>query len=404
MRADKKALGDIFTNVADVITLPELIQSGHLVKPRTFVIDCGLREELKNVRVTANDFDMGAVEKIMDKYAVNERVFAEWQRVAGNRTTVIFCSTVEHASHVTETFRAGGITAEMIEGEMSDRDRTSILKRFDQRKIQVLVNVAVLTEGWDCQHVGCVLLLRPCSHKSTMLQMIGRGLRKVDPERYPGVFKDDCIVLDFGYSLLTYGNLDIEIELTPKKRGAKQWPCPGCATMIPASVSECPICGLEFNKPEAGLQERGSSEREALSEFIMTEVELLEVSPYRWEEFWDGLVTIVNALTAWACCIFYQGRWYAVAGRDGERIQLLTSSSERLLALASSDDFLREHGDSDGAKKSKSWLSMPASQKQLQMLGYDGVMAAFGLNRYRASCELTWKFNEKYIKNRLTAM
>ena len=63
--------------------------------------------------------------------------------------------------------------------------------------VQVLVNVAVLTEGYDSQPMSCVVLLRPCSQKSAMLQMIGRGLRVVDPTLYPGVVKKDCIVLDF---------------------------------------------------------------------------------------------------------------------------------------------------------------------------------------------------------------
>src|SRR3546814_6826928 len=66
----------------------------------------------------------------------------------------------------------------------------------------------------------CVILLRPSSYKSTMIQMIGRGLRKVDPERYPGVHKDDCIVLDFGTSVLMHGGIEQAVNLDQK--GVKQ--------------------------------------------------------------------------------------------------------------------------------------------------------------------------------------
>jgi superfamily II DNA or RNA helicase len=66
----------------------------------------------------------------------------------------------------------------------------------------VVVNVAVLTEGYDFTPTSCVVLLRPSSHKSTLTQMIGRGLRTVDPEEHPGVIKTDCVVLDFGTATL----------------------------------------------------------------------------------------------------------------------------------------------------------------------------------------------------------
>src|SRR3546814_7237029 len=67
-----------------------------------------------------------------------------------------------------------------------------------------------------------------------MIQMIGRGLRKVDPERYPGVHKDDCIVLDFGTSVLMHGGIEQAVNLDQK--GVKQ--CPECTATVPAQRSE----------------------------------------------------------------------------------------------------------------------------------------------------------------------
>ncbi len=399
MRADKKALASIFTNVADVVQLAELIQAGHLVRPRTFVIDCGLREELRGVKKTLNEFDMGAVEAIMDKMAVNEKVFEEWAKLAADRQTVIFCSTIEHARHVLATFTERGVAAGIVTGDTDSRDRKETLAAYDRKELQVLVNVAVLTEGWDHQPTSCVVLLRPCSHKSTMLQMIGRGLRKVCLQRYPGVLKDDCIVLDFGYSLITHGNLDIDIELDPQKKKAEPIECPSCGTLIPAFARECPVCGSQLKPP---VERSESGEREALTEFILTEVDLMESSPYRWEELWPGSVMMANALTAWAAMIPMAGRFVAVGGLDaGGGAQVIHSAATRIEALASADDFLREHGDSSAAKKTKSWLSAPASDKQLQMLQIN-PQSGFGLSRYRASCQLTWKFNERYIKAKLT--
>src|SRR3546814_20492426 len=83
----------------------------------------------------------------------------------------------------------------MIDGNMKDGERRGVLAAYDRGEIQVVTNCMVLTEGWDHQPTSCVILLRPSSYKSTMIHMIARGLRTVDPERYQGVHKDDCMTI-----------------------------------------------------------------------------------------------------------------------------------------------------------------------------------------------------------------
>ncbi len=95
----------------------------------------------------------------------------------------------------------------------------------------------MLTEGWDHPPTSCVVLLRPSSCKSTMIQMVGRGLRTVDPAEHPGIVKTDCIVLDFGISSLTHGTLEQDVDLdgrdpTPGEAPTKT--CPECEADDPA--------------------------------------------------------------------------------------------------------------------------------------------------------------------------
>ena len=179
-RGDGQGLREVFDNVADQIRIAELIASGHLVKPRTFVIDVGVREDLGKVRKTAADFDMGQVDAIMNKAPVTDQVIAHWREKAGDRQTVAFCSTVSHAENVADAFNANGIPAAVVHGDLDDATRRATLAAYDAGDIQVVVNVAVLTEGWDHPPTSCVVLLRPSSFKSTMIQMVGRGLRTVD--------------------------------------------------------------------------------------------------------------------------------------------------------------------------------------------------------------------------------
>lgn len=401
-RADKKALVKVFTNVADVITIKELIDAGNLVRPRVFVIDCGLRSELANVRRTVSDFDMSEVEKIMDKQAVTSRVIAEWKEKAGDRKTVVFCSTVEHAEHVTQAYCDAGIKADLVHGGLSETARRKVLHDFEKDRFQVLVNVAVLTEGWDCQTVSCVVLLRPCSYQSTVKQMVGRGLRKVDPEKHPGVIKSDCIVMDFGYSILNMGGFETDVVLEPVKGPTKMKPCPGCGMQVPMAVATCPTCDYVFDG--VARRQKEAEERGVLEDFQLTEVEILELSPFRWEGFWDGAVTIASAMTAWACVVQHDGKQYAVGGMDGQPgAQLIAVTGDRLQAMASADDYLREHGDKDAARKSKRWLHEPPSEKQYQLLNIT-PMSSSGMTKYRAACALTWKWKEKAIRARVLAI
>src|SRR3989338_8352835 len=131
-RGDKKDLGDIFSNVADQIKISELVASGHLVRPRTYIIDVGTQSELKNVKKTAGDFDMAAVEKIMNKLPITEEVFAKWQELAGNRKTVIFCSTIAHAKSVAGVFNNHEVKTVFISGDLSESERKDALSKFEQ--------------------------------------------------------------------------------------------------------------------------------------------------------------------------------------------------------------------------------------------------------------------------------
>lgn len=395
-RGDKKALIRIFPSVADVIQLAELVQAGFLVKPRCMVIDLGIEKALKGVPKKANEFDMNEVELIMNKSPLNERIHREWKAAAGNRQTVVFCSTVAHAASMMDVFVAAGESCALVHGKMRDADRRSTLAKYDRGEIQVVFNVAVLTEGWDCQPVSCVILARPCSGKSTMLQMVGRGLRKLDTTRYPTRTKSDCIVMDFGCSLLRHGNLEMEVCLAPKKLddepgSAPEKTCPGCGVKIQAALRECPACGYKFESPEDA--------RETLEEFVMSEVDMIEASPFRWEPLFDGIVLLANGMKAWASVVDFSGTYYVFGAEEGKPVRRIDYNTDKSMCLASADDFLREHGDTTLCRKSRSWLCLPPTPKQLEHL--DGIGTMFNMNRYRASCLLTWKWNEAKIKSRL---
>ncbi|HET6377642.1 MAG TPA: DEAD/DEAH box helicase [Methylocella sp.] len=391
-RGDKKGLRPIFSNVADQIRIGELIGSGHLVSPRTFVIDVGVHDELKKVRRTAADFDMAEVDRVMNRAPVTGAVIKHWREKAAGRQTAVFCSTLDHARNVCAAFNDAGAPSVMVHGEMSEAGRRAVLSAYVSGEARVIVNVAVLTEGWDHPPTACIVLLRPSSFKSTMIQMIGRGLRTVNPEEHPGIIKTDCIVLDFGISTLLHGSLEQDVDLDGHM-GSGEAPtktCPECQAEIPLASMECPLCGHLFAREGAG-------EAAPLGDFVMSEIDLLKRSHFRWcDLFGDGKALLANGFNAWGGVFFLNGCWYGIGGRHRERPHLI-SACERTVCLAAADDWLNQHETDETAHKSRRWLEAPPTVKQLALLPPEYVQD-YGLTRYQASALITFRFNKPAIR------
>ncbi|OED43330.1 helicase [Chromatiales bacterium (ex Bugula neritina AB1)] len=391
-RGDKKGLRSVFSNLSDQITLAELIQSGHLVPPRTFVIDVGTQDALSQVKRTADDFDMATVDAIMNKAPIIEAVIRHWKEKALNRPTVVFCSTVAHARNVAEAFIATGFSAELVHGDLGSAERKAALSRFESGESQIIVNVAVLTEGWDFPPTSCVILLRPSSYKSTLIQMIGRGLRIVDPNEHPNVVKQDCIVLDFGTSTLLHGSLEQGTKLDGHEElsEAPQKECPDCSAVVPSGTRECSLCGHIWEPTE-------HEDKADLLDFVMSEIDLLKRSSFRWcDLFGDDAALMATGFEAWAGAFFLNGHWFGIGGGKQLAARLL-AVGQRTVCLAAADDWLNEHESEDAANKSKTWLNQTATTQQLKFLP-PKYRQDFGLTRYQASCLLAFQFNKSTIQ------
>ena len=393
-RGDKKGLRDIFTNCSHQIEISTLIREGFLVPPKTYVIDVGVRTELSQVRKTISDFDMAQVERIMNRRAINKRVVEEWYDKAGDRQTIVFCSTVQHAEDLCEEFVAYGIDAATVTGDTPKDEREQILHDLSTGYVQVVVNVAVLTEGFDAPPVSCIVLTRPCSYKATMVQMIGRGLRTVDQEEYPGIIKSDCIVMDFGTSVLTHGSLDDAVNLDgQEKTGDGEAPmkvCSNCGGEMPLNARECPMCGHEMERMEP----------EVLEDFVLTEVDLTERSPFRWVDlFGNGVCLSASGFNGFALIANVDGLCIAVVKKKEGKTRVISIGTKRQVTAAA-DEFMRQNETGDSAKKTKRWLNDAVSLKQRELLNKHGVIVSpidFSWTKYRAACMLNYVWNKAFI-------
>ena len=395
-RGDGKGLRSVFNNCSHQIEITTLIREGFLVSPKTYVIDCGVKDQLSGVSRKGNDFDMDEVEAIMNRKVINEAVVDNWIEKAGDRKTVVFCSTIKHAEDLLIEFLEADINAEMVTGETPKSDRAKILNDLTYGDLQVVVNVAVLTEGFDAPPLSCIVLTRPCSQKGTMVQMIGRGLRTIDPEEFPGIVKTDCVVLDFGTSVLTHGSLEDSVNLDDREKGeAPIKKCPSCEAEVPMGTKICPFCEHEFISEQ--------EEKEELSDIQMTEYDLMKMSPFRWIDlFGDGSLRMAMGFEGFVGVANTSGLSISFGKTKSGRVQLkVLAVGGSAQATAAADDFLREIEDGSAAKKTKRWLDQRATEKQREHLRKQGIevgLMDFSWTKYRAACMLNFMWNKTVIE------
>ncbi|WP_189538695.1 zinc ribbon domain-containing protein [Novosphingobium arvoryzae] len=245
------------------------------------------------------------------------------------------------------------------------------------------------------QPVGCIGILRPMLHKGTFIQAVGRGLRKVDPQRYPGIIKTDCVILDFAGAAIRHGCLEQEISLDDDDTDPGTAPyktCPDCEAEIPLGTGECPFCGHVFT--------RQVGEKHILTDFELLEIDLLNQSPFQWcDVSGDGSSLIASGFDAWAG-VFHDGTlWHALGGPKAGAPRKIAIGT-KVQALAEADDFLRSAENGLAAAKSKRWLKEPASTKQLDCLRRAGASVSpmnFGVSKYDANCQLRYYWNRHAI-------
>ena len=175
-----------------------------------------------------------------------------WQEHAVDRQTVAYAVSRGHAHNLVQVFNAAGVPAAILLGDTDRRSRQQAIEDFRDRKIRVLVNVAVATEGFDLPDASCVIIARPTESLALYLQMVGRGLRPKRDLRDAG----DCVILDLAANGCTHGlpedrrKWTLEPRSTPaggNGRAPVVW-CRQCGTASPASSHRCGVCGHDFGK------------------------------------------------------------------------------------------------------------------------------------------------------------
>ena len=233
----------VFDGVSYDADLVQLIRDGFL--SRTVAKQVSHEIETTGVRVHAGEFKASDLEAAaMSEDAVPDAVAEIVRRGADRKAWLLFCVSVKHAMAVADELQKHGIQCAQVYGGTPSADRAEIVRLFKNRELRCIVNVNVLTTGFDAPHVDLVAILRPTCSPGLFVQMAGRGFRTAEG-------KTDCLLLDFGQNFRRHGPLDaIEVAGKPREdREPGEAPvktCPSCESLVAASALECADCGHLF--------------------------------------------------------------------------------------------------------------------------------------------------------------
>lgn len=199
--------------------------------------------DTEGLSTSMGDYVTNEMSDKFDKEAITRSIVESWERYKVDyKKWLIFAIDIAHAESVSRIMNECGIHTGVVHSKM---DRDPVIQQFKDGHLQAIVNVGILTTGFDEPEIDLIGLLRPTKSPSLYCQMVGRGSRVA-----PG--KDHCLVLDHAGNVPRLGeinNLNIDHKGIVKKGGGGNdiiKTCPECSTMCHPAVRVCKVCGFQF--------------------------------------------------------------------------------------------------------------------------------------------------------------
>jgi superfamily II DNA or RNA helicase len=195
-RLDGLSLSNLFEKIVFEYRIDDGIKDNWLAPIEAYQIKT--RVNLKGVKRTAGDFNLKDLSERVDIPERNEMIVQKYLQYSKGEQAIAFCVDIDHTVNLRDKFKEAGISCESVSSDpIRCPNRTELVSDFKQGKIQVLTNVNILTEGFDYEDIGIVIMARPTQSETLYVQAIGRGTR-LKSESFKEKFgHDKCTVLDF---------------------------------------------------------------------------------------------------------------------------------------------------------------------------------------------------------------
>lgn len=219
-RTDGQGLIDVFSEIVECSSVKDLVDLGHLVPYHALEAPDEALKQLAHMKRTMGDYATRELSALVNKPRLVGDVVHEYKKHGMGRKAVAFAVSVEHSRVMTAAFCAAGVRAVHLDGRAAASVRAGALQDLADGRLDVLCNVNLFTEGWDCPSVSCVIMARPTASLTLYLQCVGRGMRTA-----PG--KTDLLILDHAGNIERHGPPDekrewsLESEKQKSKREAE---------------------------------------------------------------------------------------------------------------------------------------------------------------------------------------
>lgn len=278
----------LFDKISYEIEMKFMIEEGYWKKPVCPTVKTHM--DTTGVKVQGGDYVVSQLEAAINTDEMNDACVEEMLEHGKDRKKwLVFTAGVQHAHDVCDQIKKAGIACEYITGDTPKAERESIIAMFRSGMIQCLVNVAVLTTGFNVPDIDMLVFMRPTRSPVLYIQTIGRGVRTVYAEGYDLNTKEgrleaianskcpDCLVLDFGNVVAELGSID-QIDIRKKYTGEEREGegggeaiikiCPSCGTECAASQRYCYSCSYSFIRLEDKASDKAIVSEDSEPEWI----------------------------------------------------------------------------------------------------------------------------------------
>ncbi len=377
-RSDNTRLTDVFDEIVYYKTIQDLIEDGYLCSLVGYRIKT--ETDISGVGTSEGDYIASQLEDAIDTPERNARIVAAYNSLVPESKAIVFCAGVKHANNLATSFASSQIATEVILGDTSAQDREHILARFKSGETRVLVNVGVLTEGFDEPSIQSIILARPTRSTLLYTQIVGRGTRL-----YEG--KPHCTILDFADttkgkkpiglpSLLGLPpEFDLQgqdlIEVAKKYKELEEY-CPGEAVRV-----------LDPNDIELAYKRIDLFMPPPPSEFVQ------QYSRFVWAEIAENTFHLgINNNNSIRIYIDALGRWlveFHYRSEDKSETHILGYPEDMRESFVRADRWIVSNFDSKLIESDAAWRSDGPSDAQKKLLKRIGVPVTSDMTKGTAS-------------------
>lgn len=375
-RGDGEGLDKVFQEIVFSKSLPEMIKAGYLSPVAGYRVETDI--DLSRVKTRMGDFVVSHLSKAVNIEYRNDIIIDVYNKYLKGKQTLCFCVDVAHAHSVAAAFKKAGVPASSVSGDMDIVERSGILEDFSTKKIHLLANCMVLTEGYDEPTIEGIILARPTKSVLLYTQMIGRGTRL-----HPG--KENVTVIDIvdatrEHSLTTLpglfelsNNFDLEGHTTDEVQRAMDWVKTN-RPWVPIDLATS-LSDLKYRCLKIDLFD------------LQTPDEISFFSNYAWAGTARGgyrlgltgensIQVLPTILDKWEITLRYGGRNRTIkVNKDLKR------------SILDAENHVKNHFPDllKLVKRDSRWRRAPASEKQINLLRVKNISVPGGITKGQAS-------------------